>query len=189
MANDIPSSSNFLKKLLQTSTEGNMAHMTFSSIDSRLGPLDIINTTHADSLLNIISTAVNGTLKKITTPLSVEKPLPLCADILNSGTTEVPESGEYIGSDVSALLYIVIVLGFYAFAMVVMMVAYVRRENQEAEFSHYFTEFIKRDRFETARYQNRQKRESVQKALKALYKPAVYKETGVWKHCNVEYCF
>ena len=32
------------------------------------------------------------------------------------------------------------------------MVAYIRRENQETEVSHYFTEYIKRDKFETARY-------------------------------------
>ena len=46
-----------------------------------------------------------------------------------------------------AFLYIVVVLLFYAFSMVILMVKYIRRERQEAEMAHYYSEFVSRDRF------------------------------------------
>ena len=46
-----------------------------------------------------------------------------------------------------ALLYIVIVLMFYAVAMVMLMVKYVRREEEDAMLDFYYTEFVKREDF------------------------------------------
>ena len=179
MENRMQSNSSFLDKMsVATKYNGTVTSSTI------VGSQENISTTTGDTLLNL--TILKDTLVELSSNVSATKPirheLPLCADMLNAGTTGTPS--EYVGSDESALLYIVIVLGFYAFAMVVMMVAYVRRENQEAEISNYFTEFIKRDRFETARYQNRQKIESVQRTLKTLYKPIIIKETGVWISYN-----
>ena len=151
---------------------------------SSLDTLGIFNSTGNNDTTNA---DIRETIGKAATTISLLKPLQPalvpCADIHVSGVVDdsatTGPSAEYVASDVSALLYIVIVLGFYAFAMVVLMVAYIRRENQEAEISHYFTEYIKRDKFETARYQNLQKLESVRRTMEALYKPVVLKETGV----------
>ena len=68
-------------------------------------------------------------------------------------------------ANTDALMYIVVVLGFYALAMVVLMVKYVRRENQESELSYYFSEFIKRDRFQCAKYQNQRNVKAMKEAL------------------------
>ena len=80
-----------------------------------------------------------------------------------------------------ALLYIVVVLLFYAFAMVVLMIKYIRRENQEAELSFYFTEFVKRDQFQDSRYQNKKSVEAMKTVVAELYQPAVpeYRITAV----------
>ena len=67
-----------------------------------------------------------------------------------------------------ALLYIVIVLSFYALAMIVLMVKYVRRENQEAQLRYYYTEFIKRDKFHSAAYQNRHEVEAMRRKLETM---------------------
>lgn len=84
-----------------------------------------------------------------------------------------------------ALLYIVVVLSFYAFAMIVLMVKYVRRENQEAQLRYYYTEFIKRDKFESPRYKNRQEVEAMRRTLETIetmetiYQPAERRMTSV----------
>ena len=74
-----------------------------------------------------------------------------------------------------ALLYIVVVLAFYALAMIILMIKYVRRENQEAQLTYYFMEFIKRDKFSSAEYQNRQDLKAVTRVLRKLYPATVDK--------------
>ena len=87
----------------------------------------------------------------------------------NLGVTEMStsqtDSGDTNTANTDALLYIVVVLGFYALAMVVLMVKYVRRENQESELTYYFSEFIKRDSFNCAKYQNQRSVKAMKEAL------------------------
>lgn len=54
-----------------------------------------------------------------------------------------------------AFLYIVVVLCFYALSLVLLMVKYIRREEEELSLNFYYTEFVKREAFNTATYQNK----------------------------------
>ncbi|ELU15360.1 hypothetical protein CAPTEDRAFT_199433 [Capitella teleta] len=71
-------------------------------------------------------------------------------------------------TSLNAFFYIVVVLSFYAFAMVVLMVMYVRREQQEAMLSLNFDEFISRDRFNTPQFRNQQELQAVLRTLRSL---------------------
>ncbi|GFS27006.1 hypothetical protein ElyMa_005233700 [Elysia marginata] len=84
-----------------------------------------------------------------------------------SGSTETSSAGqtpaaaaadEGIGlpSSLDALLYIVIVLLFYAFSIIILMVKYVRREREEASLRNYYHEFVSRDKFQNPQYRNKQ---------------------------------
>ncbi|XP_059176099.1 uncharacterized protein LOC131955833 [Physella acuta] len=75
-----------------------------------------------------------------------------CGEALSSQT---PAAVKLPGS-LDALLYIVIVLMFYAFSIVVLMVKYIRREREEANLRNYYNEFVSRDKFRSAQYKNRQ---------------------------------
>ncbi|KAK0068648.1 hypothetical protein Bpfe_001611 [Biomphalaria pfeifferi] len=75
-----------------------------------------------------------------------------CGEALSSQT---PAAVKLPGS-LDALLYIVIVLMFYAFSIVVLMVKYIRREREEASLRNYYNEFVSRDKFRSAQYKNRQ---------------------------------
>ncbi len=79
----------------------------------------------------------------------------------------------------NALLYIVVVLSFYAFAIVVLMVKYIQRENEEAELAFYFTEFIKRDRFQDPTYLNKQSVDFTKRILDSFYRPLEFHESCV----------
>ena len=89
-------------------------------------------------------------------------------------STETPED-----DSVDAFLYIVVVLSFYAFAMVVLMIKYIRRENQEAELSYYFTEFIKRDKFQSPTFQNQLNVDCTRQILDSFYRPIEFHESAV----------
>lgn len=52
-------------------------------------------------------------------------------------------------------IYIIVVLCFYALSMVLLMVKYIRREEEEIFLDYYYTEFVKREQFQTATYQNK----------------------------------
>ncbi|KAK6188898.1 hypothetical protein SNE40_004980 [Patella caerulea] len=54
-----------------------------------------------------------------------------------------------------AFLYIICVLSFYALSMVLLMIKYIRREEAEMSLDYYYTEFVKRDRFQCAQFQNK----------------------------------
>ena len=81
-------------------------------------------------------------------------------------------------SDLDALFYIVVVLAFYAFAMVVLMVKYIRRENQEAELAFYFDEFIQRTEITSARHQNRMRKWSTIRLLRQIRCPKSNTDQG-----------
>ena len=63
-----------------------------------------------------------------------------------NGTDSVPINTEP-PSDISAFLYIVVVLSFYGLSMVLLMVKYIKRERDDAVYDHYFLEYVKRDSF------------------------------------------
>ena len=50
-------------------------------------------------------------------------------------------------NDFDAFLYIIAVLFFYAIAMILLMVKYLRREEHEADLEFYFEEYVKREKF------------------------------------------
>ena len=58
-------------------------------------------------------------------------------------TTLVP----YSNSDFDAFLYIVVVLLFYAFVIILLMVKYIRGENEEAIWDDMFVDFVKREQY------------------------------------------
>lgn len=78
-----------------------------------------------------------------------EKP---CSDAVSS---QAPQTITLTGS-LDALLYIVIVLMFYAFSIIILMVKYIRREREEANLRSYYHEFVAREKFKCAQYKNRQ---------------------------------
>lgn len=131
---------------------------------------------------DIISVAFDNITTAILTNMTdigniVKTPCPRVYALATSPTSTGTLDTE---SNFNAFLYILIVLGFYAFAIVILMIKYVRRENEEAELNRYFTDFIKRDFFQTAKFQNRQKMENVRRTLQAVYKPVILqKETNV----------
>ncbi|XP_012939770.1 uncharacterized protein LOC106012186 [Aplysia californica] len=95
-----------------------------------------------------VASAISVNVTDVTAAMS-EKP---CGEALSSQT---PAPVRLPGS-LDALLYIVIVLMFYAFSIVVLMVKYIRREREEANLRNYYHEFVSRDKFRSAQYKNRQ---------------------------------
>ena len=66
------------------------------------------------------------------------------------------DDGLSLPGSLDALLYIVIVLLFYAFSIIILMVKYVRREREEASLRNYYHEFVSRDKFKSPQYRNKQ---------------------------------
>ena len=69
-----------------------------------------------------------------------------CSSHGNIGAT-TPTVEEQSRSQFDAFLYIVIVLCFYAMCIVMLMVKYIKRENEEAEWDKMFTDFVKREQY------------------------------------------
>ncbi|KAK6188461.1 hypothetical protein SNE40_004630 [Patella caerulea] len=72
---------------------------------------------------------------------------------LDVNSTMIPPTEE---KGIDALLYIIIVLMFYAFSIVILMVKYIRREREEANLRLYYREFVSRDKFHSAQFENKQ---------------------------------
>ena len=83
-----------------------------------------------------------------TSPAEVEKPN-MTHIICNNGadTQNMTSQTDNHTNEINAFMYIVVVLLFYAISMVFFMVKYIRREEEEATLEHYFTEFVKREKF------------------------------------------
>ena len=80
--------------------------------------------------------------------------MPKINDQSHSNATEVdgtvptdPGNDEF-----DALMYIIIVLMFYAISMTLLMVKYIKRERQEAVLDYYFNEFVKRENFNKKKF-------------------------------------
>ena len=72
--------------------------------------------------------------------------LTLTADPVTSDATT--DDGQLVTfEDSNALMYIVVVLMFYATSMTLLMIKYIKREREEALLNYYFNEFVKRETF------------------------------------------
>ena len=69
----------------------------------------------------------------------------------------------YDQSQFDAFIYIVVVLLFYASALVILMIKYMKGERSEARLTYYFEEFVKRETF-----YNRVHRDSVQRTKSTI---------------------
>ena len=98
----------------------------------------------------------------VTTTMSLER-------ISNVTPSCVTPSKTKPTSSHDALLYIVVVLLFYACSMVILMIKYVRREKEEAEMAHYYNEYVARERFKSPKYQ-------IQQFMKRIPVPVIRKE-------------
>ena len=58
-------------------------------------------------------------------------------------------------TEMDAFLYIVVVLGFYASSIVLLLIKYSRKDDEEKFLNNQFSEFVKRDKFQSTTYQNR----------------------------------
>ena len=59
---------------------------------------------------------------------------------------------------VDAFLYIIVVIMFYACAIVILMIKYIQGEKNEAHYRYYYEEYVKREEFV-----QRNRRESISK--------------------------
>lgn len=57
--------------------------------------------------------------------------------------------------DLDAFFYIIVVLSFYAISLVLLMIKYIRREQEETSLDYYYSEYVKRTWFQTPAVQNR----------------------------------
>lgn len=105
-------------------TSGQFNNITlFSNISTGFDGFDDNETTHASSTATVIC---------------------------NNATDRT--SGNLRTSN-DALLYIVTVLLFYSLSMVILMIKYIRREREEAEMEHYYSEFVTREKFKTPKFE------------------------------------
>lgn len=56
--------------------------------------------------------------------------------------------------NVDAFFYIVVVLTFYATSIVLLLIKYSRNDYEEVNLKYQYSEFVKRERFQTAQYKN-----------------------------------
>lgn len=68
-----------------------------------------------------------------------------CANV----TSPKPEVVEF-----EAFLYIVVVIAFYATSIVFLLIKYARNDDEEQNLKYNYTEFVKREKFQTAQYKN-----------------------------------
>lgn len=50
-------------------------------------------------------------------------------------------------NELHAFLYICVVIFFYACALAIVMIKYMKSEKSEAKFHHYYEEYVRRERF------------------------------------------
>lgn len=56
--------------------------------------------------------------------------------------------------NIEAFFYIVVVLTFYATSIVLLLIKYARNDDEEVNLKYQYSEFVKRERFQTAQYKN-----------------------------------
>lgn len=94
-------------------------------------------------------------------------------------------------SSQDALFYIITVLMFYACSIVILLVKYVKRERQEAAFTHYYCEYVTREKFQNPLYQNQQHMKKFMKSIKlgcgSRVKPKEFETEGTISKIYVDY--
>ncbi|KAK7495071.1 hypothetical protein BaRGS_00013711 [Batillaria attramentaria] len=103
------------------------------------------------------------------------------------GLQEKAPQGYHL-SDLDALFYIIVVLSFYAVSIVLLMITYIRREQEETSLDYYYTEYVKRTWFQQPVVQNRMAMDRDRKWLEKIVeaKPASrpHHETGENEACK-----
>ncbi|GFO19004.1 hypothetical protein PoB_004550900 [Plakobranchus ocellatus] len=122
------------------------------------GAGEAVGFNHSTSAGELTTLAVSN---KISQPPcgGAGQPTSNTSDISSSGSTPsatAADEGMKLSGSLDALLYIVIVLLFYAFSIVILMIKYVRREREEANLRNYYHEFVSRDKFRSPQYRNKQ---------------------------------
>lgn len=69
-------------------------------------------------------------------------------------TSSTVSTNKHDSHEFDAFLYIIIVLSFYAISMVLLMIKYIRREEEELSLDYYYEEFVKREKFQNYRLRN-----------------------------------
>jgi hypothetical protein len=70
--------------------------------------------------------------------------------------------------EVQAFLYIVVVIGFYAISIVFLLIKYARRDDEEKNSKYHYSEFVNREKFQTAQYKNKIAVEKTKEVLGSL---------------------
>lgn len=91
----------------------------------------------------------------------------------NVNTTDASVD-DFRGS-LDAFMYIVVVLLFYVCSIVLLMVKFIKRENEEGQLRVYYDEFVKRDHFNSPQYQN-------WLLVKATLRPQLNKGNNKYEH-------
>ncbi|XP_076462525.1 uncharacterized protein LOC143294890 [Babylonia areolata] len=134
-----------------------LAHSPSPHLLTNFTAAHTMDNTTTTTTTNAVAAAANTTTTTTTTTAAMTSlcgngSMPLCpcpTPVTNHTRGMLSDEGS-----LDALLYIVVVLLFYAFSIVVLMVKYIRRENKEAYLRQYFDEFVARDQFQSARARN-----------------------------------
>lgn len=158
---------------------------------------DIVNVTTVDDVWNtgVWNTSIWNTsditvfdIFNGSSPTSIST-TGLGSSITQNITTSIPDSNMSLNaacnsslsnldhSQMDAFLYIVVVISCYAICMIILMVKYIRREEEEVQLEFDFYEFITREKFHAATYQNRQNVRIVRKMLATQYHPVMKEST------------
>lgn len=132
---------------------------------------------------NFSSLEINNTMSSILEQPNVSDSMP-CANNTSHHADETHTSKD-------ALFYIITVLMFYACSIVILLVKYVKRERQEAAFTHYYYEFVTREKFQNPIYQNQQHMNKFMRSIKfgcgSKVQPKEFETEGAISKIYVDY--
>lgn len=77
------------------------------------------------------------------------------SDEARNGSVSSPAAHSSFAGNLDAFFYIIVVLSFYAISIVLLMIKYIRREQEETSLDYYYTEYVKRTWFQRPDVQNR----------------------------------
>jgi len=67
-------------------------------------------------------------------------------DLLNGTILYLGQSSKYKDSELNELLYVVIVIMFYATALMIMIATQIRKQRREGQDADYYDEYLERNR-------------------------------------------
>lgn len=77
------------------------------------------------------------------------------SDEARNGSVLSPAAHSSFVGNLDAFFYIIVVLSFYAISLVLLMIKYIRREQEETSLDYYYTEYVKPTWFQRPDVQNR----------------------------------